>query len=125
MIRKLALPIIALVMLVLSVMHVVRAQQSPPRLQPLAEPPRAPFRYAVAAAGIIEAQTENISIGSHLPGVVAEVRARVGQKVEAGAVLFRLDDRQLQAELGARAANLASSEANLTRLESMPRPEEI
>jgi multidrug resistance efflux pump len=45
--------------------------------------------------------------------------------VKAGDKLFRLDERPLRAELKARRANLAAAEAQLYKLDSMPRPEEL
>ena len=50
----------------------------------------------IAGAGIVEARTENIAIGSALPGVVLEVYVPVddvGKEVTAGEALFRVDDR--------------------------------
>jgi multidrug resistance efflux pump len=82
----------------------------------------------VAGAGITEAQTENIAIGSALPGVVMEVfvpSTKVGQSVKAGDPLFRVDDRQLKAQLKVQEANLSAAEAQLAKLEAMPRPEEL
>jgi HlyD family secretion protein len=60
-----------------------------------------------------------------VPGVVVEVMVKVGQKVRAGDPLFRLDDRQLRAELAIRQAMLADAEAQLARLVAMPRSEEL
>jgi multidrug resistance efflux pump len=79
----------------------------------------------VAGAGIVEAQTENISVGSQLPGVVTRVLVVVGQKVKAGEPLFTLDERAMRAELAVREANLAAAQAELGRLQALPRPEEI
>jgi multidrug resistance efflux pump len=64
-------------------------------------------------------------VGSPLPGVVVEVLVVVGQKVKAGEPLFRLDDRQLKAELEVRKAMLADAQAELERLNAMPRKEEL
>jgi multidrug resistance efflux pump len=79
----------------------------------------------VAGSGIVEPETENISIGSSFPGVVTKVLVKVGQRVKKGDILFRVDDRQLRAELRYRQASLASAEAQLEKLEKMPRPEEV
>jgi multidrug resistance efflux pump len=125
MVRKWAVPVLAGLMLLFSIYHVVKAQQSPPNAGPPVEPARSPFGKTLAASGVVEARTENIAIGSHLPGIVTEVAAKVGQRVRAGEVVFKLDDRHLQAELNLRKANLAAAEAQLTKLESMPRPEEL
>ena len=131
MTRKLLLPALAACLLSFAVFHVVKAQQQPPKSPPPVEPSRAPHRSSIAGGGVVEAQSENIAIGSHLSGVVAEVFVRVNQQVEGptssspGTALFRLDDRQLQAELKVRKANLESAKSNLAKLEHMPRREEV
>ena len=112
-------------MLCFALLHVGRAQQSPPRVEPPVQPPRSTFGSTVAGSGLVEPQTENIAVGSQLPGVVTEVHVKVGQHVEAGTPLFRLDDRHLRAELKVREAALASARAHLAKLEAMPRPEEL
>jgi multidrug resistance efflux pump len=122
--RKAILPALALAMLFFAVYHVSRAQQIKPRPAPPAAPPRTPFPDGVAGSGIVEPESENIAIGSAFPGIVAEVNVRVGDRVKKNQVLFRLDDRQLRAELKYREANLASAEAQLEKLEALPRPEE-
>jgi multidrug resistance efflux pump len=123
--KKYLLPAASLGMLLFAVLHVVRGQQTRPKLEPLSPPARVPFDRAVAATGLVEAETENISVGSYLPGVVVEVFVKVGNEVEKGAPLFRLDDRALRAELAARKAALDAARAQLARLEAMPRPEEV
>jgi multidrug resistance efflux pump len=125
MVRKFLLPVLAGCLLVFAIGFVVKAQQSPPELPPPIMPASSPFPDTVAGAGIVEAQTENISVGSALPGVVTEVLVRVGTKVHKSDPLFRLDDRQLRAELHYREASLAAAEAQLARLQSQPRPEEL
>jgi multidrug efflux pump subunit AcrA (membrane-fusion protein) len=125
---KLFLPVLAVGMLVFAVLHVVKAQQAPPNPPPPVEPARSPFGKTVAGAGIVEAETENIAVGSPLPGVVMEVYVpveRVGQRVKQGEPLFRVDDRPLKAQLKYQEANLAAAKAQLAKLESMPRPEEV
>ncbi len=123
--RKFLLPILAVGLLCFAVLHVSRAQQEKPKPQPPVTPPLAPFSEGVAGSGIVEPETENISVGSSFPGVVTEVVVKVGQQVKKGDLLFRLDDRQLKAERKYRAANLVSARAQLAKLEAMPRPEEI
>jgi multidrug resistance efflux pump len=125
MFRKFGLPLLALGLLTFAVLHVVRAQQSPPPPPPVVEPARSPYARTVAAAGLVEAQTENIAVGTHLPGVVVEVVVKVGQRVKKGDALFRVDERQLAAELKYRKAALAAARAQLDRLEAQPRPEEV
>jgi multidrug efflux pump subunit AcrA (membrane-fusion protein) len=113
---KFLLPVLAAVALVFSVYHVVRSQQSTPKPPPPIEPPRTPFGHTVAGAGIVEAETENIAIGSALPGVVLQVYVpveKVGQRVEAGDKLFLVDTRALVALLKYQEANLAAAKAQL------------
>jgi multidrug resistance efflux pump len=123
--RKFLLPLLAVALFAFAVLHVVRAQQAPDDPPPPAAPARSPFRASLAGSGIVEARTENISVGTPLPGVVVEVNVKVGQRVDAGAPLFRIDDRPLRAERDYRLAALQSARAQLKRLESMPRPEEL
>jgi len=109
----------------------VNASQEPPKPSPLIEPAKSPFENTLAGSGIVEPITENIAIGSPLPGVVQEVFVKVGDPVRGpswfsrGTPLFRLDDRQLQAELRVKQATLVAMQANLGKLEAMPRPEEV
>jgi multidrug resistance efflux pump len=82
----------------------------------------------VAGSGIVEAETENISIGSPLPGVVLEVYVpveKVGQIVKKGDPLFLVDDRAFKAQLKYQEANRAAAVAQLRKLELQPRPEEV
>jgi len=88
-------------------------------------PPRSPFAATLACSGIVEAQSENISVGSATPGVVVEVLVKVGDRVEAGAPLFRLDDRDLRGELEVRKAAVSQAKAEVIRLEAEPRQETI
>ncbi len=49
----------------------------------------------------------------------------MGQEVEAGTPLFRIDDRQRLAEIAVQRSKLAQAEADLNRLEQLPRSEDI
>src|SRR5262245_45033987 len=120
MFTKFGLPIIAIALLAFAVKYVTDLQKPIPELPPPIQPARNPFPDTVAGAGMVEAQTENITIGSPLPGVVVEVIAKVGQHVGIGDPLFRLDDREMQAELKLRKAMLEDARSQLARLESMP-----
>jgi multidrug resistance efflux pump len=113
---------------VLGFYHVQRTSQSAPLTTPPEDPARAPFEYVVAGSGVVEAQTENIALGAALPGLVLEVYVptrSVGQYVQAGTPLFRIDDRHLKAQLAVAEAELGSAKARLARLEQQPRPEEL
>jgi multidrug efflux pump subunit AcrA (membrane-fusion protein) len=133
---KYMLPLFAAGMLVFAVIHVVKAQQTPPKPPPPVEPARTPFGKTVAGAGIVEARSQNISVGTPLPGVVLEVYgprkegmqpwdALVGERVKKGQPLFRVDDRQLKAQLAYYQATRAAAKAQLAKLRQMPRLEEL
>ena len=124
-VTQFVLPLIALSLLGFAGWYVWRNRvvvQTPP---PPIEPARSPFASTLAAAGVVEAQTENIAVGSATPGVVTEVLVKVGDDVQPGTPLFRLDDRQLQGELAVKRAATAQAKSELVRLEAEPRQEKI
>src|SRR5262245_53000914 len=123
--RKAILPLFALGMLSFALLHVARAQRSIPQTEPPVDPARNPYGKGVAGAGIVEPRSENISVGSILPGVVTRILVEVGDDVEAGSPLFQLDKRALQADLAARRAAVAAAQAQLKRLDNQPRKEEL
>ena len=98
----------------------VIARDPPPPIAPA----RSPFAATLAAAGVVEAQTENIAVGSATPGVVVQVFVTVGDAVEPATPLFRLDERELQGELAVKRA-VSQSKSELLRLEAEPRKEKI
>ena len=92
--------------------------------------------HAIYGLGLVEAQRENIPIGTAVPGVVLEVfvdgrpgynppHKKVGARVSKGEPLFRIDDRDLKAELKTRESSLRAAVAQLHRLEHMPRAEDL
>ncbi|HYG75017.1 MAG TPA: biotin/lipoyl-binding protein [Planctomycetota bacterium] len=99
----------------------VAPQPVPP---PIKQPVRNPFPSGIAGAGLVEASSENIVIGVSEPGLVTRVYVKEGQNVKAGAPLFEVDSRGLQAQLLAAKANLASAEAELNRVKAYRRKEE-
>ncbi len=88
-------------------------------------PARSPFAAALAAAGVVEARTENIAVGSATAGVVVEVFVTVDDEVQPGDPLFRLDDRDLRADLSVTRATVAVAKSDLIRLQAEPRKEKI
>jgi HlyD family secretion protein len=101
--------------------------------RPITEPPRAPASSPlvpaaadagrarqIAASGIVEPSSEQVRIGTERSGVVAAVQVQPGDRIAAGQVLFRLDDRQAAADVATRRrqheaalARLAESEAGI------------
>jgi HlyD family secretion protein len=70
-------------------------------------------RRFIGAAGILEPSSEEISIGTQLPGIVDKVRVVAGTKVALGAPLFDLDDRIYRSALTQAEAAMAVAEADL------------
>jgi RND family efflux transporter MFP subunit len=104
MVRKVVLPILAFLGLVLGIRTVVVSNRPAEVAQPVSEPPRVPFQLFVAGSGIIEASSENIAIASPVSGVIQAVNVAVGQPVKKDEVLFRIDDREAAARLVVRRA---------------------
>ena len=111
--KKTILPLVAAAALVFGLISVVRSQPRHETNLPPSPPPVSPYEQVVAADGLVEASSENISIGTPISEVVMEVPVVVGQKVKAGDPLFKLDDRQLQADLRTRQAELAVAETQV------------
>lgn len=125
--HKTLLPLLALAAFGFAMLN-VWGQQRDEQIAPkpsLTPPANSPFEKVVAGSGIVEPRTEDISIGSGVPGLVHEVFVKVGDSVRPDDPLFRIDDRSLRADLAVRQAMLASAQASLERLKSMPRKEEI
>ena len=123
--KRVGLPLLALVALIFAggaawKWRTIRNSTTPPK-----SPPAADYQHTVGAVGLVEPNSENISISTAVSGLVVKVYVKAGDRVRAGQNLFSLDDRDLQAELITREAALEAARERLTRLESSPRPEEI
>lgn len=70
-----------------------------------------PAERVIAAAGMVEALRENTSIGVPEAALVKEVFVKVWDKVEAGAPLLQLDDRELRAQLKTQQVDVLVREA--------------
>lgn len=111
--NRIIIPIVAVIALSFAIFSVVRTQPVREPEPPPLPPPTTPFAESVAAVGLVEANTENLAIGTHLSGVVERVYVTVGQSVRAGEALFKLDDRRLQAALAVRQTQLQLAQERL------------
>lgn len=125
MLLKYGLPVLAAMAAVFSVVSVKRMTPVHAEVAPPVDPPSAQFSNQVGAVGLVEASSENVAISVPVPGLVTQVYVQVGDAVRRGQPLFRLDDRDLRAELALRESNRDLAVAKLARMESSPRPEEI
>lgn len=113
MIRRFLLPVLAILGVAAAVSAVVLDNREQPPDGPVTVPASPPYESYVAGAGLVEASTGNISIGSPVAGVATEVHVHVGDFVEAGDPLFKVDDRGLQAQLVTARANVAAADVAL------------
>ncbi len=112
--RRLILPIIGLLAALWAAYSIARTSPQREITNPPKLPPVSSFQDTVAAVGLIEASTENVSVGTPLSGVVARVFITAGQSVKSGDPLFELDLRNLRAELRVRSDALQVARARLT-----------
>ncbi|RME43605.1 MAG: biotin/lipoyl-binding protein, partial [Caldilineae bacterium] len=76
-----------------------------------------------ASGKVVPAQWATLS--TPIGGQVMEIAAAEGDTVQAGAILLRLDDADLQANVRTAQAALAAAQAELARLKAAPRPAQL
>lgn len=126
------IPILAIAGMGMAAVTVVKSSKPQIAQPPVSEPPSTPYSSSVAGSGIIEPSTQNISVGTPVPGVAVSVPVKAGDTVRAGDILFSLDDREIRATVAVREATLAArratlqvTQAKLDALKAYPRPETI
>lgn len=126
------IPLLAIAGMGMAAFTVVKSARPSLPAPPLSEPAKTPYAHSVSGAGLIEPSTQNIAIGTAVPGVVSRVLVKAGDTVEAGATLFAIDDREIRAALASREATLEvrraghlTAQARLESLRQLPRAETI
>lgn len=119
MIGRHALPLLALIGLAVSIGKVIVDNQTVSVDPSTVQPAKAPFASYVAGAGMIEASTENIAIGTPVSGIVTAICVKLGDHVNTDDPLFRIDDRDLQGQLLVASAKIRESEAILAKKKSI------
>jgi HlyD family secretion protein len=110
MIRKYALPLLSIVGVAIAVAMVIQDNRTPAKTQPALPLATAPFSSYIFGPGIVEASTENISVGTPVSGIVTAIYVKWGDRVKTGARLFKIDTRDLQAQLLPAAAKVKEAE---------------
>jgi len=105
--KRFLLPVIGIVVALWAAYSVARTAPRRQRTNPPAPAPVSDYSRTVAAVGLVEANSENIAIGTPLSGVVSHIFITVGQAVRTGDPLFALDTRQLRADAAVRRSSLA------------------
>jgi len=118
MIRKYLIPVLAVLGVILAIWTVKQGAKPVIPAKPVADPPKVAFANKISGAGIVEASTRNISIGTHIPGIVSRVYVKVAQRVKTGNPLFSIDDRARRADLMVREAKVLEAQAILQDLKA-------
>lgn len=113
MIRKYLLPILALAGIVAAVAMVIQGNRAAPKAQSAVPPASPPFASYIFGPGIVEASTENIAIGTPVSGIVTAIYVKWGDRVKSGSPLFKVDTRDLEAQLLPANAKVREIEAQL------------
>ena len=119
------LPTIAAAALVFSIWSISKRDQASPQFETSWTPPaqtasisgnsRIANADIIAASGIAEPSSQEIRIGTDVPGIVERVLVTPGQRLKRGDPIFGLDSRLSQAELLQRQSDLAAAEARLAQ----------
>lgn len=108
---------LALAGIVAVTLVVFRLKKPDPTPTPLVEPSRAPYADSIGARGMVEGVNENVRIAPLLPGLIAEVSVKVGDRVAKGDPLFRQDSRDAAARIANQKAQVALLEAKVHEAE--------
>jgi len=112
------IPLLAIAGLLLAIAVAFTSQKKTAAPQPVDQPAKTPFASYIGGAGIIEANTTNISVGTSIAGVVKEIYVKVGDRVEKGTPLFKIDDRELTADLAVKEAALVKARGSLAEAQA-------
>jgi multidrug resistance efflux pump len=114
------LPLLALLAGAGAAISIARNQPVKAPVSPVVSPPMQPAvtgagrsQGFIGAAGLVEPAGQEIDVGAHVSGVLADVFVVPGDHVAAGAPLFALDERSAAAQLALRRAELAAAEKRL------------
>lgn len=110
LISKCKLPILGFIGITFAIFCVIIAHSSK-KQETYIEPPTTTYADSIAGIGIVEPQSEFISISTELSGVLREMNVKVGDKVEKGDPLFSLDQRDIDSQIQILNASLGIANA--------------
>jgi HlyD family secretion protein len=113
------LPLLALLLFVAAIRFISTGKPEQTAVAAIQTPAIAPSGKGgvVAGAGVVQPSSELVAIGVPVSGLVKTVEVRVGAEVRRGQVLFTIDDREAQADIGAKEAAVALAKQNLNSAE--------
>lgn len=107
-------------------LYMVNRGQKKPPVPPIAfMPPRSPYEFFIAGAGMLESASENVPIGVPVGQVVEKVFVQAGDFCKKGDPLFQLNSNVTKARLQAALSDADVAKAELEKLIKQPRPEEV
>ncbi len=113
MVRKYFLPFLALLGALFGLYVVAWSERKVP-VPPIAfQPARSPYTHFIAGSGLIEASSKNIAVASPFTETIEKVYVIEGDIVQANDPLFKLDTRNLEAQLEASYASLEAARVAL------------
>jgi HlyD family secretion protein len=112
------LPIIAIVTALVAAVSIAQMQPRRRTNTPPAPPPASQYGSTIAAVGLVEPSSENVRIGTPLSAIVENVLVQAGDEVAAGAPLFRLETRHLDAALADAQSAVAVARAGVAVAEA-------
>lgn len=100
------LALIAIIGILSGIYMLILDQRPVPYSQPIVPPSVSPFKYFISGAGIVEAASENIGLGTMVSAVATKILVKKGDVVRKGTPLFTLDSRQQEADVELRYAQV-------------------
>jgi HlyD family secretion protein len=119
MTRKLLLPLLALAGFAFAVIAVIQDNEAAPAVGAPSPTATSPFSSYVEGTGITEASTGNIAIGTPVSGIVTAIDVTWNEKMTAGAPLFIIDTRDVEARLLPADASVKQAEADLAKANNL------
>ncbi len=116
---KYLLPFVAAIGFVAAVAAIIVGNKPPPAAPVPLPSAQAPYPDYVAGTGLIEASTENIAIGTPVSGIVDAIYVKWGDWVHTGQPLFKLEARDLSAQLQVANTRVQEAEANLAKTKNL------
>lgn len=124
--RKYFLIILGLVCLCLLLIFLFFEQKPIPKQEePLVPLKTAPFSKYINGNGIVEPKSGNINIGIPFNRIVKSIPVTVGEHIKKGSILLQLDNQDLKANLLVKKKELEVVLAQLNRLQTLPRKEDL
>jgi len=114
MIRKYVLPLLAVIGVAVAIAMVLQGNRTAPVAKPVVQPAKTPFSSYVFGPGIVEASTENIAVSTPVSGIVTAIYVKWSDRVKTRDPLFKVDTRDLEAQLLPANAKVKEVEAQFS-----------